>query len=511
MRAELGPIALTAGYCFAGFGVLAALRFVRPTLAGVAAALGLAFFVGVAVVPLAGIALLCVGAPVDISVLSIVAVLVGSGGVAVAWRRAGYRRPAPSSWGRMRPRPSTRSAKDALQSMRRLTPERWLAIVVIGALALFAALTYRWAQVQPLDVWDSWSIWARKGTLLADYSHLPTAFFTSPVYAFMHPDYPLLLPLYESTWFRVLGSADTQSLHAWFWILFVAFLWATAYVASRVARPVVWAPLIGLLAVIPALRTQLMTMYADVPMGLFLMVGALLLGLWIVDRRRRDLALSVILLAAAANTKNEGLTGATIALVVALLVTAVAPAPGLTRRRALTPLLFALAAYAVAVAPWRLWLAAHHITGEMPVGQGLQPSYLLAHSDRIQPTVNALFSEVTNQGNWYYLLPIGLALMIAGLATPGLRRIAAFYALAMLGAAVLVLWAYVINPNELSWLISTSANRTVVGPMLIAAAGTFHLAGALLTHSVQRAKSSAARDQPVPATATHDLQSVSSG
>jgi len=511
MRAELGPVALTGGYCFAGFGVLAALRVVRLSLGGVAAALGLAFFVGVSVVLLAGIALLCVDAPVDIGTLGAVAALVGAGGLAVSWRRVGWSRPDRASWARMARRASTRSARDAPRAIGRLGPERWLAVVVVGALAVFAVLTYRWAQVQPLEVWDSWSIWARKGTLLADYSHLPTAFFTSPVYAFMHPDYPLLLPLYESSWFRVVGSADTQSLHAWFWILFVAFLWATAYVASRVARPVIWAPLIGLLAVIPEIRTQLMTMYADIPMALFLMVGVLLLGLWIAARRRRDLALAVILLAAAASTKNEGLTGATSALIVALLVIGAAPTPGLSRRRALTPLLFAIAGYAVAVAPWRLWLAAHHITGEMPVGRGLEPSYLIAHSDRIQPTVNALFSEVTNQGNWYYLLPIGLALMIAGLATRGLRRVAAFYLLAMLGAAVLVLWAYIINPNELSWLIGTSASRTVVGPMLIAAAGTFHLAGALLTHSVERSRSSAARDLPARGTATHDLQSVSSG
>jgi hypothetical protein len=386
--------------------------------------------------------------------------------------------------------------------MREADAERWMAVGVVVALVVFAVLTYRWARVQPLQAWDSWSIWARKGTLLFDYSHLPTVFFTSRVYVFMHPDYPLLLPLYESSWFRVVGSADTQSLHAWFWVLFVAFLWATAYIASRVARPAIWAPLVGLLAVTTAIWNQLITMYADVPMGLFLMVGVLLLGLWITGRRRRDLALSMILLAAAASTKNEGLTAVASALAGALIITLGAPAPGLARRRALAPLALAIAVFAVAVAPWRLWLAAHHITGDMPVARGLEPSFLVNHANRIQPAVNALFSEVTNQGNWYYLLPIGLALVIAGFATRGLRSIAAFYGLAMFGASVMVLWAYVINPNELSWLIATSSNRTVVGPMLIAVAGTFHLAGALGTHAVQRLKSNDPRDPRARETAT---------
>jgi hypothetical protein len=93
MRTELGPIALTAGYCFAGLGLLASLRVLQPSVGGVVAALGLAFMVGVASVLLVGVMLLCVGAPVDIGVLAIVAATIGVGGLAVAWRGAGWKRP----------------------------------------------------------------------------------------------------------------------------------------------------------------------------------------------------------------------------------------------------------------------------------------------------------------------------------------------------------------------------------------------------------------------------------
>jgi hypothetical protein len=485
MRAELGPIALTVGYCFAGLGALASLRFVRLSIGGMVAALGLAFMVGVVTVLLSAIALLCVGGPFNIEVLGSLMAFIGLGGFGFAWWQASWRRP---TWTRIGLWSFLRSFRGAGLALREADAEHRIAAGVLIVLSAFAVLTYRWALVQPLEAWDAWAIWARKATLLLDYSHIPTAFFTSPVYGFMHQDYPLLLPLYEASWFRVIGSADTQSLHAWFWILFVAFLWATAYVSSRVVRPAIWVPLVGLLAVTPEIRTQLMTMYADVPMGLFLMIGVLLLGLWIRSQRRRDLALSMILLAAAASTKNEGLTAVVSTLAIALIVTLVAPAPGLTRRRALVPFVIAIAAFAVMVAPWRLWLAVHHIMGDMPVARGLEPSFLLDHTSRIQPTVNAFLSEVTNQGNWYYLLPMGLALVAAGLATRGLRRLAAFYGLAILGAFIMVLWGYVINPNGIGWLIATSANRTVVGPMLIAVAGTFHLAGALLTHALQRSK-----------------------
>jgi len=526
MPTELAALVLAAGYCFAGLGVLAALGLVRPSAGGVAAALGLAFMTGVATVLLAGIALLCTGAPVGSGTLALLAGVIGAGGLALSARRdelrwggcqahrSGAGRSA--SAGRLtlegrstlegaHPRARTRACAApnddgggterpmrTARAARRVGFDRWVAITVLLALGVFAVLTFRWARVQPLEAWDSWSIWARKATLLYDFGHLPSAFFTSPVYAFMHQGYPLLIPLYESSWFHAVGGADTQSLHVWFWVLFVAFLWATAYVASRVARPAVWAPLVGLLAVTPAIWSQLMTMYADVPMGLFLMLGALALGLWIAGRRGRDLALAVLMLAAAAGTKDEGLTGAVSVLAAALALTLVAGAPGVSRRRAPAPLLAAIAGFAVLIAPWRLWLAAHHITSEMPVGHGLDPSYLLERGDRVSPTVNALFAEVTNQSNWAYLLPLALALVIAGLATPRLRAVAAFYALAGLAAAATILWAYVISANELPWLISTSANRTVVGPMLIAAAAIFHLAGAL-TRELARAPRAGSR------------------
>lgn len=499
MRAELGPFVLVAGYCLAGMGVLAALGFVRANPLGVVAALGLGFMVGVAVVLLAGIVLLCVGLSVGLGVLAVLAAVVAASGLAVAWRRAapirlGLRRPRPPSFTETRSWAAKRSPADVPRALRKLGVDRLVAGAVVAALAVFAVATVRWARVQPLHEWDSWSIWARKGTLLFAFERMPTAFLTSHVYAFMHSDYPLLIPLYEASWFHAVGSANTESLHVAFWILFVAFLWAAAYVGARVARPAVWAPLVGLLAVTPAIWNHLMTMYADVPMGLFLMVGVLLLGIWIGSRRHRDLALAILLLAGAASTKNEGLTAGVSVLAAAAIVVLLLPATAPTRIRTLAPLGVAIAAFVALLAPWRLWLAAHHIASEMPIGRGLDPSYLLGRTDRLQPAVNAMFSQVGNQGNWYYLLPIGLALLIATLATRGLRSVGAFYALATVGAGVMVLWAYVISTNELNWLILTSADRTVVGPMLIVAAGVLHLAGAL-TRDIKRAEPVRAADR----------------
>jgi hypothetical protein len=501
VQADLGPLGLIVGYCFAGLGVLAALRLVRLQARGIAAGLGLAFMVGVALVSIAEIDLLVIGGSAGIAAVVALMALIGAGGFAVTWWRAGLPRPSLSgsgadgstggrSWASLWPR----GRRGGSKKKRKLGIDGWTAIAVIGALAIFGLLSFRWALVQPLQVWDSWSIWARKGTLLYEYGHLPTAFFTSHTYAFMHPDYPLLVPLYESSWFHAVGSANTQSLHVWFWILFAGFLWAAAFLASRVARPVVWAPLVGLVAVTPAIWNELMTMYADVPMGLYLMLGALTLGIWLVSRRSRDLALAAILLAAAASTKDEGLTSVVSVLFAGVVFALVMKPQELSLRRAITPIALAIGGVVVALLPWRMWLTAHHIESELPISRGLQPSFLLSHTNRIGPSFNSLFSEVAHQGNWALLLPMAIALLIAALATPRLRSIAGFYGLATVGAGILILWGYVISPNEVHWLLLTSASRTVVGPMMIAVAGAFHLAGGLM-REVKRVAPSLVRER----------------
>src|ERR1700729_3054852 len=252
MGVEPSAVALFAGYCFAGMGVLAALGVVETRVRDLVAALGLGFIVGVALVLQAGIVLLCVGVAVGLPLLGLLAALIGVGGFAIAWRVSFHPRAFTSrealDWRDARSWPSRSSVALGARRARSISLGGAVAIATLGVLAVFAVAMVRWARVQPLWVWDGWSIWARKGTLLYDYGHLPTHFFTPPQYAFMAPDHPLLLPLYESSWFHAVGSADTESLHVWFWVLFVASLWAAAYLGARVARSFVWAPFIGLLA-----------------------------------------------------------------------------------------------------------------------------------------------------------------------------------------------------------------------------------------------------------------------
>jgi hypothetical protein len=354
--------------------------------------------------------------------------------------------------------------------------ERWIAVATLAALGVYAVLGYRAAVVHPLDGWDSWSIWSRKGTMLLQSGSLPTAFLTSPDYGFMHPDYPMLLPLFESVWFRAVGGPDTQALHGQFWIFFIASLWAGGYLASRVTRPALWAPVIALVAVTPGVTSQLLQLYADIPMALFLALGALSAGLWLRDREPAYLVIGTLLLAAAANTKNEGLSAA-VAVTVLALVLSLSRALG---RRVLIAPAAALAGLVALVAPWRLWLGAHDIRGDMPVGQGLSPSYLHERTERVWPSIKAIGAQLSDQGRWNYLLPLALGLVIVCLATGVARRAAAFYGLAGLAAFATLVWAYWISPQDLNWHLSTSVDRTVDGMVFLGVAALLQLGGALV-------------------------------
>jgi hypothetical protein len=473
MRADLAPIGVTAMYLFAGIGVLAAARMVRPTAAGVLAITGLAYMAGVAAVLLVGIALMSAGVALSAPHLLLVAFVIGVTGLASAlWQGGRLRRPQ-----KIGGRPDVRGWRGKLADW---DVEHWMAAAFVVGIAGYAVVGYASTITEPLAQWDAWSIWGRKALLLVEYGKPTAAFFDSHHYVFMIPDYPMLVPLFEATFFRLAGATDFEALHGQFWILFIAALWAFGYLASRVARPLAWSPLVALLAVTPALHGGVRTLYADVPMSLFLGLGVLLVGLWLTSRRTGDLLVGALLLAAAANTKNEGLAAAMAVLLVAAVVAGVvARKAGV--RRSLAPLLAAIAGVALLVAPWRLWTGANALPGYIPVRKGFDPSFLLDHADRIWPTVAAIGGQVSDQSNWYYLLPLALAVAIVALSLPDQRRLAAFYAGTGLAVFVsIVIWGYVVNPNQLDWLFGTTIDRTVDAIMLVAAAGLLHLVGALM-------------------------------
>jgi hypothetical protein len=435
----------------AGFGILWAAGVLRElTPRRMLAAAGLAYLAGVAVVMVVLIALVVIGVPLSLGLF------VAVGVVAALPALAGLRHRSAWEWLHVR------------EGLRGLDLEGRVVAALLAGVALLGLVGIYSAGVMPLSEFDAWQLWTRKAIMLFYEPHLPVQLFTSRLaYANVQPDYPLLLPMLEAVQFRAGGRPDTQEAHATTWILFVGAVWALAYLASRVSRPFVWA---GVSAGVAFLfSSQAISGYADVPVAAFLGLGTLATGLWLERGRRSDLALAAIMLGGAAATKNEGVVGAAIVFAVAVVVAAVERRRAVALATAGAGVLTALAA----ILPWRLWMTAHDVRGTLSLGDGLSPSYLADHFDRVWPSVEALTSQLVGLPAARVVVALGIAIAIVRLRS--LPRLAWFY----LGVGVLyylsLVWAYWISPLGLQFHIQTSVSRVVLGVVLLAVAATVHL------------------------------------
>jgi hypothetical protein len=465
VTAVLSECALAICYMAAGFGLLrcAGAFGSGASAADIVALAGLAYMCGLACTSVGLIALLCAGCPLTVLGLALVSAAFAALGAA-----PGLRRRSSPSW----PRADRSRVGRA---------ERWFAATLVAAVVVYAIVGFRWAATLPLtNAWDAWAMWVRKGELLYHFGSIPTPFLTSHVYLATHQNYPLLTSVMDALWFHLAGY-NVVSLHAQYWTMLMMGAWAAAGIASRVTRPAVWAPLVAAITVCPAIRGQLVTLYADVPLSLFLLLGAISMAIWIQSGGRDHglLVVGIACLAAVANTKNEGLTDAVVVLAVAWGLTlgrSLVGSSQLRGRDGLRPLLIATTVFGVSAAPWLIWLAAHHIGGDVPIGKGLDPGYVLARAWRILPSMRALYQNATSS-QWTAALPVGALIVLAGMLYQPTRRAACFYAAAAVAVFLSLVWVYVISANSLEWYLTTSATRTVDDFMFIVVAAIVHLSG----------------------------------
>ncbi len=470
MRAFVGPLLVHGGLVAAGLGVLRALGVI-PGLRSwrTLAAGGLAYLVGVSVTLTVSILVLVLGGPFTLSVFAVIAALAAA--PLLIW-------------------PLRRRRADAQPALRALRlPDDWPAIailVAVGALALLGLLTLGNRPLGVLDI-DGWNQWTRKALLMFDGSHLPTAIFgfsgdfRVQAHYNINPGYPILLPLFEALHFRALNRGDPSASHIPLWLLQIAFIWAAAFIASRVTRPLIWAPLLGAALLITQLPLQ--TGYADMPLGFFLGLGTLQMGMWLRSRRRQDLALSALLLAAAAGTKNDGTIGAVIVLGVALVMVVVS-----RQRRGMRDLMVAGGLLLlVAVLPWQVWIAAHHLQTEDPVGHVLGPVYLIDHMGRVWPTLGALTTQLAVPSRVTLFAQLALVVIIVCLAERRERLIAGFYlAVGLIYYASLV-WALWASTLPIHFHLRTAADRVVAALGFLGLAAFLQLCGGRGGHEFEPA------------------------
>lgn len=408
IRALVGLAALNGMILLAGCGLLWAIRGWR-SWAELVRLSGFAYMLGVAGLGVTLTLELILGVPFSLASIVVTGgALTGAG--LVTGRLLG--RPRPAGWERGRERIG-------------------LVAIVYGALVIvYLEAVFRAGRLAPLSAWDAWAFWVPKAKAIYFLGGLDEQFFRE----LANPSYPPLLPALEASAFHFMGSADVVTLHLQLWFFLVGFVAAVAGLLVPRVHPLLLWPFVLVVLVAPRVVNRVLEPQADFLLDYLFALGALLVALWLLERRSWQLVSATAFLAAGMLTKREG-------QLFAACIVAAALVASLRDRRHAWPRLAVAAGSAFALAlPWRIWFASRNLTSDVPTAGFLG---IFDHLDRARPALESVLGAVFDPGLWL-LVPL-LALVALVLAFLGGARVLATYVAVVSGLAVAgftwVLWS----------------------------------------------------------------------
>ena len=235
--------------------------------------------------------------------------------------------------------------------------------------------------------------------------------------------YPPLVPALEASAFHFMGGTDTVTLHLQFWFLCAGFVAAMVGLLRPRVPPLVLWPSILLALVSPEVIGRALQPQGDLLLDELVATAALLIALWLLERRPWQLASAALLLGGGMLTKREGFLLAACLLVAALAATV------REFRRAWVPLaVVAVAAFLPSV-PWRIWFENRDVPSDAPEAGGLG---LFDHLDRAWPSLKLTLRVLFTYDHWLLVAPVAVLAVVAAI-------LAGRVALAVYAGLVLVL------------------------------------------------------------------------
>ena len=293
----------------------------------------------------------------------------------------------------------------------------WRVVMVllgVGAALMIMSL------FRPVASWDGWFTWSvkSKGLALTGSFHSPV--FLSPSYNYSSQSYPTLLPSWQALAYIISGdltiSWPLQFQQAWLWTAGAVALIALAdqYARGMFLLPLAW-------VVTPEVVWQSMQGYADVPMALMLVLGAVVL--WKGPQNPRAHVVAGVLLAGAALTKSEGTPLVAIILLSLLftrkpnVVSGVAPA-----------MVF------VAALPWFMFARMHGLRGDL-VDLSTVTSWIRGEAPgQLSQVVSIMGHELFSPFRWGVLVPACLLAALLARRVDARLGLAALLQLALFAA-----------------------------------------------------------------------------
>ena len=433
MALELsGLLVVNAAYAGVGAAALAALRLLTWPRLGVALPLGLVLVA----IPASYLALL--GVPVGLTATVVGVAIVAAG----CWRAR--------IWTAHPPRPS----------IGRLGVGAAVALALAVVLAVLLAYAGRTFAIRPLLDWDGWAVWTAKARLLySDASIAPQALRSG---SYGQTVYPIGLPTVEALGFGAMGQYDGTLIGVQFLLLAAAFPVALWALLRDYARP--WVIVLAAIAVVgaPQMLYQLLTHYADVPLGLFVGLGLAAGAAWLAGPGERWLLVPfVAFLGMAGITKSEGFLFALVGAFSLLAVKLVA-----RDRTGLTACALAVGGVLAVILPWRVYCSVYGLsTPDYDLAHVVDVPYLRVHRDRVGPVLRELWRQLTAQNKWAVLVWVILLALGAGLVAGRWRVLGFAVCWLALSSAGLILLYWASNLPLASNLDNTSY-RTIVSLLI---------------------------------------------
>ena len=289
--------------------------------------------------------------------------------------------------------------------------------LILAAYASFATITNLWE-------WDAWGIWGLKARVFFEHGSVDWEFLLNPDNAFVHPDYPLLVPTALGLPAILGGAWDDR----WIGIVTVATL-ASATMALREVTAREFSPNVSA-TIAFAFAALGSTQYVSTAETAFMACSVCGLAFLRAGEWRH----ASILLGLGALAKNEGLA----------LIAAAAVALILMRRWRDVPRLWPAAAIATT---WLIARAIHRLPTDVISGSLLDRAS--AHAASAGEMAGLLIRH-TDRG-WLWVAVI-LAVPFAIRAE---RLILAIVAIQL----ALFIAVYIVTPYDLAWHITNSWDR----------------------------------------------------
>jgi hypothetical protein len=326
-----------------------------------------------------------------------------------------------------------RSGTDSTGTYERMHVIDLVTLVSVAGYLLFMTLAAPWE-------WDFWAIWGLKAKVFLEAGGLDWRFLENPWNAFVHPDYPMLVPLNFDFAALVSGTWDDR------WIGVMSAAWGVSLlllIRALAARETT--PLLASLLTL-ALVASSLSRYVGMAEGALVAFGAAGV-LFVRQALRDDDAASwrhgALMMGFAANCKNEGI--ALVAAVTLALVVVRGARGGIVSR-----IMRIWPAY-VLVAPWIFVRAAHALPTDLAGGDAIARFIeRLGHAGGI---LRLLAVRLYEPWAWAALLVGLLAVPAAAIV----RERFVFIVTAI--QLVFFIGAYFATPYDVQWHVVTSWPR----------------------------------------------------